>query len=179
MRQKNMQKKEQKKVARKLRKIETTLENKAYATAKNDFVELFFICEVVIKSLINSYNQAKGKKVAERDIRLDMNVIRATMRYFGYSIDDAILVAVFGSETTRNRKTCKKLRDGIAHTMSSEDIIEVFNRRNYLHFCMTQFLNHIREAAGSTPTRRTNAGAKTARQIIELKVSLPNPKLCT
>ena len=151
MRENNRQRKTQQRVKRKVGKIEKLLSNETIRNTKNEFLEKFMICETACKAIISDYNKGTAKKVADRDIKLHMAVIEAAVKYAGYSIAKETLAAVFGSSEKRNAKSCKKLRDGIVHSMSAEDIQEVVNRCPLLFSEMQVFLDCIHNA----PTAQT------------------------
>lgn len=157
MKEENRQRKIQQRVKRKIGKIEELLSNGATRSTKNEFLEKFMICETACKAIISDYNQGKKKKTADRDIKLQIQIIEAAIKYAGYSIKKETLTAIFGSTEKRNEKSCKKLRDGIVHSMSAEDIQEVVNRHTLLLSEMQIFLDCIHNA----PTAQTTKIPKT------------------
>lgn len=160
MKEESRQRKTQKRVKRKIGKIEKLLSNGATRNTKNEFLEKFMICETACKAIISDYNKGKAKKIADRDIKLDMRVIEAAIKYAGYSIKKETLGAIFGSSDKRNEKSCKKLRDGIVHSMSAEDIQEVVKRHTRLFSEMQIFLDCIHNEPTVQATKTSKAKAK-------------------
>lgn len=146
MKNKNRQKKSQQKAKRAINKIKLLLSNNIIKIRKNDFLEQFMLCETACKIIIQDYYKEKGKQVKEKDIKLHMGTIKSAMKYAGYCIDEKLLATIFKSNTQRGNKSCKELRDSIAHGMHIEDIKEVADRYYLLSSKMQQFLEYICDA---------------------------------
>ena len=154
MRQAEQQKKIRNQAGRSLKKAEAVLEAETNRRMKNEFLERFMLCELACKKIITGYNEHKHRAVVERDIKLQLPTIQAALKYAGYPRYQGRVEQVFGSGDKRGSKTCKKLRDGIVHSMSAGDIREVASRYRELMEDMGSFLALI----------RTNSGGKRGKK---------------
>lgn len=130
---------------KKFEKAQSVLTNSQYVQAKDEFLSKFALCEIACKSVIEYYKKAQDESMDIKDIKLDMRSIPAAFAKFHYDIDKHILTDIFGASRIRKKKSAKKLRDGIVHALSEEDILEVIDRRTFLYSVMDSFLNIIKE----------------------------------
>ncbi len=121
------------------------LANAQYMQAKDEFLSMFVLCEIACKSVIEQYKKAINETVELNSIKLDMRSIPPAFSLFQYEIEKHILSSIFGASKKRGKKSAKKLRDGIVHNLSEEDIKEVMDRKEELLEHMNAFLKTIAE----------------------------------
>lgn len=78
-----------------------------------------------------------------------MRTIPNAFDKFQYNIERHILTIIFSSENNQGKKSAKKLRDGIIHALSEDDIKEVIDRKEYSFKNMDLFLELIGENQGN------------------------------
>lgn len=137
---------------KKFEKAQSVLNNVQYVQTKDEFLSKFTLCEIACKSVIEYYKKAQNKEVDPKDTKLTMTCIPAAFSMFHYEVDGHILTDIFGSSKKRGQKSAKKLRDGIIHALSEEDIKEVIARKEYLFSAMDAFLAIIESANSQTNT---------------------------
>lgn len=110
------------------------------------FLNKFVLCEIACKHIVEAYKrQTKALKPSEY-ITLDMRHIPAALTMYEYSIPLHILNDVFGGSGKYKKsgtKSAKKLRDGIMHAMSENDLAEIMEREEFLNDRMDSFLKHF------------------------------------
>ena len=110
---------------------------------KNSFLDKFFVCEFIMKSMMYHYFHDKDEFQEKKDIILNINQIIPTVKLFNYSIDENLIYNIFGAKVKRGSKSCKKLRDAIVHNFSSNDCYEVCERYDELISYMDSFIDII------------------------------------
>ena len=153
------QKRIQRNAERTLRKVETKLQEPGVKKKKDEFLEKYMICETVCKQILIAYKKGTGKEFNPDDIKLHMQEITAAMKYSAYPFSSDTLKAIFGSEKKRNSKSCKKLRNGIVHSMDVNDITEVSERYQELTLAMDTFLHTIHNAPATKKEKSRNTGS--------------------
>ena len=145
-----MSKKEKRsKVRATLEKKETFIKNQEQTVCRYQFLDEFVLCEVVCKSVVSMYRKNNKTFTSEKDLKLDMKEIPAALKYAGYVIDLDVLNPIFagsGNYRRRGSKSAKQLRNAIIHNLSEPDVLEMYNRYEYLHNTMNSFLNYFRNA---------------------------------
>ena len=107
------------------------------------FLEKYKSCEIVYKVILIDHQQNKTGKRPER-MQVKMTQVPFALDYAGYDFDKALLSQIFGSEEKIGRRTAKKLRDSLTHSMNQNAIDELIDREEELHGYMDQFLEKIR-----------------------------------
>jgi superfamily II DNA or RNA helicase len=130
---------------KRMKKALTVSSNLEYAKAKEEFLSKFTLCEISCKSVIEHYKKIQNYNVDSKSIKLDMRTIPNAFDKFQYNIERHILTIIFSSENNRGKKSAKKLRDGIIHALSEDDIKEVIDRKEYSFKNMDLFLELIGE----------------------------------
>lgn len=113
---------------------------------RREFLDKFIVCEVICKTIIEYYHKETTGKAPSGYTKLNMNTIVAAMNYFSLAIPQYVLSGVFGGTgqyKKRGTKSAKKLRDGIMHAASREDVLEVCERIFYLNDLMDEFLTYL------------------------------------
>ena len=67
------------------------------------------------------------------------------LKYAGYDFDKEILASLFGAEEHVGKRSVKKLRDSLTHSVNKGAIDELKSRENELYGYMDSFLDKIRE----------------------------------
>ncbi len=106
------------------------------------FLYTYISCEVSCKQIISVISNRNRD-----DIKMDMRVIKRSLKHYGVTMNDSVINQIFGSEDKRGKKTCRKLRNELVHRMSKNDIIEINDRIDTLMFTMDAFIKAIRSVA--------------------------------
>ena len=122
-----------------------TLENnELYIEERRLFIDKFTVCDYTCKAYVENYiiskKSNKGKKIQPE---LNMRLIPNALKYFDVHIDERLLSNVFGSETAKGRRTCKKIRNGIVHAMKQSELEELHERYCELMNYMDEFLKYF------------------------------------
>ena len=110
----------------------------------NRFKEKFGVCEIVYKVILEDHQFNKTGKHLER-LQVDMTQAPHALTYAGYDFDKNLLTHLFGAEKRIGRRTVKKLRDALTHSVNQKAIDELIDREEELHGYIDQFLSKIRE----------------------------------
>lgn len=153
-----------KSIAKKMKALSIYLKDPFIRKEKDEFLEKFMLCEAACKEILSAYFKEKGKSINNSSIKLDMVSIPSAMKKAGYPLSKALLTGIFGASRTRGKKSAKKLRDGIVHSLSKEDINEVIDRRMQLHKMMDEFLSVM-----CTPPPGIAKKAKKPRKALAVK----------
>ena len=108
-----------------------------------DFKTRFSTCEIVYKVILADYSQKKDGKKPER-MQVNMTQAPVALSYAGYTFDKALLTRLFGAEDHTGKRSVKKLRDVLTHSMNSRAVEELARRRADLYRDMDAFLAAIR-----------------------------------
>lgn len=109
----------------------------------NRFKERFSICEIVYKVVLSEYQFNKTGKRPER-MRVDMNQAPYALSFAGYVFNRELLTKLFGSEERVGRRSVKKLRDALTHSLKHSAVEELKDREEELHGYMNAFLEVIK-----------------------------------
>lgn len=121
-------------------------EDASVVLIRRDFIDKFTLCDITCKTILEYYAEAKKIDKQGKFINLNVQKISAAMHLFDLDIPRHVLSGVFGGSKQyrkRNSKSAKKLRDGIVHAMSKEDIQEVVQRNEELNTLMDSFLAYF------------------------------------
>lgn len=108
------------------------------------FKEKFGICEIVYKVILDDHQFNKTGKHPER-MKVDMTQVPYALTYAGYDYDKNLLINLFGREDRKGRRSVKKLRDSLTHSMNQNAIDELLDREAELYGYMDLFLAKIRD----------------------------------
>lgn len=105
-----------------------------------DFFNCYLICEVIARRLVRYYYQ-KDKKVLSLS-----NIKTAFKTYFPSEIDKIEIDKIFkGNKGKKNQKSCRQLRNGYLHSLSSSDKLEIETRYEVLEEYMKKWINLFKE----------------------------------
>ena len=101
-----------------------------------DFFDYYLLCEVTARKLIYY------KKKKNNTILYISSIISAMKHFFPNNYKSVPVNEIFasGSNTHRNNKTCRQLRNNYIHTLSKEDKTEIENRNSDLKSNMRKWL---------------------------------------
>jgi len=112
-----------------------------------EFITKFVKCETVYKTLLRDLNSYNGKVVADKDLKINVNTVEATLRFVGIGFKHNDVNAVFGGSgvyAKEGTRSCKKLRDAVMHDGNKKAIEEIVNRKDELEPLMDSFLENFR-----------------------------------
>ena len=116
-----------------------------FLNERRAFIDKFIKCEVVCKAFVEKYKQLQKTDEKGREIKLllDMRIIPSAFDRFDFHIDKHVLTPVFGGEKGKGHKSCKKIRDGIIHSLNISDLQELHDRYDILIMQMDRFLSYF------------------------------------
>lgn len=127
----------------KLKKVRYLMDDVEIMQKRRAFINKFVQCEIACKHIVESYKRHKKDLKPGEYVSLDMRHIPAAMTTYGYDIPKHVLSDIFSASKKRGKKSAKKLRDGIMHSMNEEDLKEIINREAFLHKRMDAFLSYF------------------------------------
>ena len=100
-------------------------------------------CELACKLIILEYKAAKKKPVSYDEVKMQIQVIVAACHHVGLNISNDVLNRLFSSSDKRGKRSAKKIRNAIVHSLSINDIKEVITRFIALDSDMDVFLSSL------------------------------------
>lgn len=115
------------------------------------FILRFVFFEAVVRLVGHYYRERAGrKKKSASHESLNIDVVRRSFAHFGISVADQRLDLLLDSGmTTRNAKSARNLRNGLAHQWKAEDVKEVKARYEALSSALTEVIDAIKKRVGS------------------------------
>ena len=104
-----------------------------------DFLVQYIALEVSIRQIWKLQNE-------EKEFKVSVKSVEKCFKYYGVHCDHDLIGRVFGSETHRDSKSLKKLRDEFVHSMSIKGIKEIENRYQKLRLDMINIKSAIQSA---------------------------------
>ena len=95
------------------------------------------------KELLVEHLKHKNKHVGDC-LKISMSQVPYVFSFAGYDFDYEFLNKLFGAKKHQGKKSVKKLRDSLNHSLATADIAELNNRYDELIKLMNTFLNTIR-----------------------------------
>lgn len=110
------------------------------------FLLRFVLFEAVVRLVGHYYRERAGqKKKSTSHESLNIDVVRRSFAHFGISVADQRLNLLLDSGmTTRNAKSARNLRNGLAHRWKAEDVKEVIDRYEDLNNALTGVIDAIK-----------------------------------
>ena len=126
-----------------LERLETELSDLETKKMIDNYKEKFSLCEIVYKIIFYEY---QFKKTGDHPKRMQINMTQVphALNFVGYTYDKNLLTNLFGGEKKVGKRTVKKLRDALTHSMSKSAVEELRSREQELHGYMDEFLNVIK-----------------------------------
>lgn len=127
-----------------LERLEETLADEETKKMIDDFKERFSICEIVYKVILEDHQFNKYGVHKDR-LQISMKEAPYALTYAGYDFDKDLLTNLFGAEKHVGKRSVKKLRDSLTHSINKRAVDELKTRKTELYGYMDGFLNKIRE----------------------------------
>ena len=98
--------------------------------AVTDFLNSFYYFEALVRTIGRYYRGRHGvASKSETHERLYRDVVARSFRYYGISLPDSTLDLLLSSGLKkRGAKSARNLRNGVAHTWSKDDRVEICAR---------------------------------------------------
>lgn len=115
------------------------------------FLLQFVFFEAVVRLIGHYYRERTGqKKKSTSHESLNIDVVRRSFTYFSISVADQRLDLLLDSSlTTRNAKSARNLRNGLAHQWKAEDVKEVKARHEALSNALTEVIDAVKKRVGN------------------------------
>lgn len=126
-----------------LERLETELSDLETKKMIDNYKEKVSLCEIVYKIIFNEHQFKKTGEHPQR-MQIKMTQVPHALNFAGYTYDKHLLTNLFGGEDRVGRRTVKKLRDALTHSMSKSAVEELRSREQELHGYMDEFLNVIK-----------------------------------
>ena len=110
----------------------------------DDFKDRFSVCEIVYKVILEDHQFNKFGVHKDR-LQVSMKEAPHALKYAGYDFDKGLLTSLFGAEEHIGKRSVKKLRDSLTHSVNKRDVDELKSREKELYGYMDSFLDKIRE----------------------------------
>ena len=131
----------QKKASDELLRLDTLLNSRERVKIDN-IKDKFAVCELVYKLVLTEY--LKHKKKTYTDLKIQMSQVPYAFAFAGYNFDNDLLNKIFGSNTEIGKRSVKKMRDSLNHSLDDKTIKELDERYDDLISTMDGFLDVIR-----------------------------------
>ena len=134
-----------------LERLEAIYSNREVTKLLDDFKGKYNLCESVYKVILVRYQNAKGLKPKEY-LAVDGRQVEAALKFAGYNFDKALLAEIFGAKSKQGKTvhTVKKLRDAVTHSIDSDAVQEITDRKQELFGYMDAFLSGVRDFDAAT-----------------------------
>lgn len=127
-----------------LERLEKIFANQDLKQKIDKFKDDFSICEIVYKIILEDYQFKKSGKRSER-MSITMSQVPYALSFAGYDYGKDLLTYLFGAEEKLGKRSVKKLRDSLNHSLNQRAIDELLSREKELYGYMNEFLDKIRQ----------------------------------
>lgn len=129
-----------------LERLETIYSNEEVTKLLDDFKGKYNLCESVYKVILAEHQKVKGRKEIDY-LKVTMQQVPYALKFAGYGFDKALLTEIFGAKSQKGKTvhTVKKLRDAVTHSIDSDAVQEITDRKQELFGYMDAFLSGIRD----------------------------------
>lgn len=110
----------------------------------DDFKDRFAVCEIVYKVILEDHQVNKFGKHKDR-LQVGMREAPYALEYAGYDFNKELLTSLFGAEGRIGKRSVKKLRDSLTHSINKSAVEELKSREKELYGYMDCFLDKIRK----------------------------------
>ena len=107
-----------------------------------NFKTKFTNCEILYKVILQEHQFRKTGERPDR-MQITMTQVPHALNFAGYDFDKNLLDNLFGSEARIGRRSVKKLRDALTHSLAANAVRELTDRQQELHGYMDEFLHKI------------------------------------
>ncbi len=126
-----------------LERLEGTLADEKLKKKIDDFKDKFSVCEIVYKVVLEDHQFNKYGVHKDR-LQVSMKEAPYALTYAGYDFDRNLLSNLFSGEDHIGKRSVKKLRDALTHSVSKSAVEELEKRESELYGYMDSFLEKIR-----------------------------------
>ena len=102
--------------------VEDIIKDKRIVTFLIEYISL----ETAVKQVVTLLD------LESSSFKMDIRSVTSVLKEYGVIINPQTLFSVFSASVKRNHKSCKKLRDGIVHSLKKGDLEEVKSRYSEL-----------------------------------------------
>lgn len=129
-----------------LERLEAIYSDEEVTKLLDDFREKYNLCESVYKVILAEHQKVKGHKETDY-LKVTMQQVPHALKFAGYGFDKALLTEIFGAKSQKGKTvhTVKKLRDAVTHSIDSDAVQEITDRKEELFGYMDAFLSGIRD----------------------------------
>ena len=126
-----------------LERLEAVYSDEPVREKIDKFKNLFSACEIVYKVILEDH---QFNKTGEHPTRMVISMKQApyALSYAGYDYERDLLANLFGAEDRVGRRSVKKIRDLLNHSVNQSVVKELMDREAELFGYMNSFLNKIR-----------------------------------
>lgn len=111
----------------------------------SSFLLKYVSVEAFYKKLLVSYLEKDGQIVSaqeKKNLRVRLNEVKATLRYFNVNYDTELIDRIFNSDTKQNYMNCsiKVLRDRLVHNVNDGVLRVILERYESMNSDLDEFL---------------------------------------
>ncbi len=125
-------------------RLDSAFSNETTKQKIDDFKDTFSKCEIVYKVILEEHQFKKTGEHLER-LQITMRQVPHALAFAGYDFDNLLLTKLFGSKEKIGKRSVKKLRDSLTHSLNQKAIDELIQREQELYAYMNDFLMKIRQ----------------------------------
>ena len=108
---------------------------------KNDFLEKYSKCEILVRPILREYLKGIGEYTSDEDIGMDLQDIKDALSDGSYIfVDSKILTRIWGKGKEKGSSSCRFLRNKITHELMERALHEVVERADSLNADMDTFI---------------------------------------
>lgn len=126
-----------------LERLEAVFSDETVRKKVDKFKDLFSVCEIVYKVVLEDH---QFNKTGEHPTRMQISMRQApyALSYAGYDYERNLLANLFGAEERVGKRSVKKIRDLLNHSLNQSAVDELMDREEELYGYMNSFLDKIR-----------------------------------
>ena len=135
-------------IKNKYNKYKEKVSNKRVKEIKDEFIDLFKVCESLYKIVLKKYLLDNNKYKNDKEMILNYNQITASLKMCQYSIDEELIKKIFssvGKYAKKGSKSAKVLRNEVEHSLSTSSIDEIIERKDELFKYMRDFIRYLKK----------------------------------
>ena len=126
-----------------LERLEAVFSDETVREKIDKFKDRFSICEIVYKVILEDHQFNKTGEHPQR-MQISMKQAPYALSYAGYDYERDLLSHLFGAEERVGRRSVKKIRDLLSHSLNQSAVNELINREQELNGYMDRFLDKVR-----------------------------------
>ena len=114
----------------------------------SSFLLKYVSVESFYKKLLISYKEGNGQKVTQEErqnLRIRLNDVKATLKYFDVHYDSALIDRIFNGNKKTNYMNCsiKVLRDRLVHNVNNNVIRVILERYDSINADLDEFVDYF------------------------------------